>query len=105
MITNGDEVLIRFTVKGRWAENLSYSSVQFDVVSGQQRMVSMVLGNMIVKAGKGEYVEMASKGVPDPIKTTGPVSGQHAGPVGNEQTGPVPKAEAEKFKLKKPKGR
>lgn len=105
MITDGDKVLIRFTVNGRWAENLSYSSVQFDVVSGQQRMVTMVLGNMIVKAGKGEYVEMASKGVPDPVKTTGPVSGQHAGPIPNEQTGPMPKAEAERPKLKKHKGR
>ncbi len=70
------------------------STEQFEVVPGQERMVSQSLGNIIVTSGKGEYVDLAKPDDPKPKKKPGPKPKKQTGPVAKKETGPVAKAEA-----------
>lgn len=86
MIIKDGKVLVRFTRKGRWAEDLMISSEQFEVIPGQERMVSQSLGNSVVSSDNGEYVDLAKPDEPKPRKKPGPKP--------KKETGPVDKAEA-----------
>ncbi len=86
MVIKDGKVLVRFLRKGRWAEDLMVSTEQFEVVPGQERMVSQSLGNSVVSSGNGEYVDLAKPDEPKPKKEPGPKP--------KNETGPVPKAEA-----------
>lgn len=86
MFIKGGKVLVKFTRKGRWAEDLMVSTDQFEVVPDQERMVSQSLGDAIVRSGNGEYVDLAKTDEPKPRKKPGSKP--------KKETGPVPKAEA-----------